>query len=241
MIESFRLQLSAAAILTVLGGWVAWEFHAGTNLNAKVLPLRERSIEFARLGKENTRLKADIARLRELRRSQGEEINALSLQRAGAEGGTRPGFKPAREWRNSGNSTPADAYETYVWAMDHGDLRALAGVLSLDAASQAKMAEVFAKLSADAQAEYESPETLSALLFANQNPVWFTAMNVASQSQDQASVSKLTVDLQYPAGQVREHSFYFAQSGDSWKRYVSDAEVDYMLQSQLGISSTDPK
>jgi hypothetical protein len=241
MTGRLRLPLTATAILSVLGVWIAWEFYAAASLSAKIVPLRERATEFDRLGKDNRRLKAEISRLRDLRRNRGEEINALALQRAEAEGRAPSGFKPANEWRNTGNSTPRQAYETYLWAIDHGDMEALARVLSLDAASQARIADVFANLSADAQAEYESPEALFALLFSNQNPVWFTAVNVVNQNQEQEGVSKLTLDYQYAGGQVREHTAFFAHSDDGWRRYVSSSEVDYILESQLGVSSPGQK
>jgi hypothetical protein len=240
MIRRSRPRLTAVAILSVLGGWVAWEFYAGAALNAKVLPLRERAMELDRLGKDNRHLKAEISRVRELRRIKGEEINTLSLQLSEAEGRAPTGFKPAGGWHNSGNATPGDAYETYIWAIDRGDTKALSGVLSVDPASQAKIAEVYATLPAEARAEYGSPEALFALLFSNQNPVWFTAVDVAGQTQDQDNAAKLTLELQYPGGQVREHSFYFSHSPDGWRRFVTDWEVDYILANQLGVSTPNP-
>jgi hypothetical protein len=55
------------------------------------------------------------------------------------------------------------------------------------------------------------------------------------------SATRLTVDLQYPGGQIREHEFYLARSADGWKKYISNEEADYTLSSQLGAESTISK
>ena len=78
-----------------------------------------------------------------------------------------------------------------------------------------------------------------ALLFANKNPVWFSAENIVDQSPEQGGAVMLTIDLQFSGGQIREHPFYLAHFADGWKRPVSDGEVAYILSSQLGTSSSN--
>ena len=228
----------AALLLGALGFWIAWEFEANARLYANITPLRERANQIARMSAENRRLLAEVGRLNALRREQADVIHSLALKRAEATGEQAPGFKPASEWRNSGNTTPSEAYETYVWAIDHADMGVLAGVLGLTPGEKAKVTAIFSSLPNDARATYESPEMMFALLYANRNPVWFSAMDVAGEKVPSGEYAILTVDLQYAGGQIREHEFYVARFADGWKKFISSEEVDYTLSSQLGTEST---
>lgn len=73
-------------------------------------------------------------------------------------------------------------------------------------------------------------------------PVLFSAMDVAGEEAQFAGLAtRLTVDLQYAGGQIREHEFYVARSPGGWKKYISNEEVDYTLSSQIGTASTSSK
>ena len=228
--------LIAALLLGALGFWIAMEFETNARLYANIMPLRERAAQIDRVRAENRRLLAEVARLNTLRREQADVIHSLALKRAEATGQQAPGFKSASEWRNSGNTTPSHAYETYVWAIDHADMGALASVLAITPEQKAKLAAIFSSLPDDARETYGSPEMMFALLYANRNPVWFSATDVSGEIlQFGGAATRLTVDLQYPGGQIREHEFYLARSGDGWKKYISNEEADYTVSSQLRI------
>ncbi len=234
--------LTAVLVFGVLGSWLALEFKTHARLNVKISPLREKAVRLAQVNAENRHLWAEVGRLNALRREQADVIHALALKRAEATGQPAPGFKPVSEWRNSGNLTASDAYETCVWAIDHADIGVLAGVLGLTPEQKAKVTAIFSGLSDDTRATYQSPEMMFALLYANRNPVWFNAMDVTGEkAQFGGLATLLTVDLQYSGGEIREHEFYIARFADGWKKYVSDEEVDYTLSSQLGPESTNSK
>jgi hypothetical protein len=230
--------LTAVLLFGVLGSWLALEFKTNARLLVKISPLREKAMQLAQVNAENRHLLAEVSRLNALRREQADVIHSLALKRAEATGEQAPGFKPASEWRNSGNTTPSEAYETYVWAIDHADMGVLAGVLGLTPGEKAKVTAIFSSLPNDARATYESPEMMFALLYANRNPVWFSAMDVAGEKVPSGEYAILTVDLQYAGGQIREHEFYVARFADGWKKFISSEEVDYTLSSQLGTEST---
>jgi len=231
--------LIAALLLGALGFWIVREFETNARLNTNMIPLRDRATQIARVRAENRRLLAEVARLNTLRREQADVIHTLALKRAEATGQQAPGFKSASEWRNLGNTTPSHAYETYVWAIDHADMGALAGVLGITPEQKAKLTAIFSSLPDDARETYGSPEMMFALLYANRNPVWFSAADVSGETpQFGGAATRLTVDLQYAGGQIREHEFYFARSADGWKKYLPDEEVDYTLSSQLGTETT---
>ena len=233
--------LTTALILAGLGTWLAFEFRAKARLYDTVSPLREKALQLSQLSAENRRLRTDTTRLSVLRREQADLIQLLATKRAEATGQTAPGFKPAGEWRNSGNATPSEAYETYIWANDHADLSALASVLGMTSEAKAKVEAIFSSLPDDTRATYADPETMFALLYANRNPVWFSAMEVAEQDLQKDSFAILKVDVQYAGGQIREHNFYATHSTDGWKKAISDQEVDYTLSSQLGIEQPGSK
>jgi hypothetical protein len=225
-----------------LGSWLALEFRTYARLNAKVSPLREKAVQLGQANAQNRHLQAEVGRLNALWREQADIVHLLALKRAEATGQPAPGFKPVSEWRNAGITTPSEAYETYVWAVDHADMGVLAGVLGLTPEEKAKVTAIFSSLPEDTQATYVSPEMMFALLYANRNPVWFSAMDVAGEeAQFGGSATRLTVDLQYAGGQIREHEFYVARSADGWKKYISNEEVDYTLSSQLGTESTSSR
>jgi hypothetical protein len=234
--------LAAVLLFGALGSWLALEFKTYAHLCAGISPLREKAAQLARVNAENGHLRTEVGRLDALRREQADVIHLLALKRAEATGQPAPGFKPVGEWRNSGNTTPSSAYETYVWALDHADMRVLAGVLGMDPGEKAKVTAIFSGLPAESQATYESPEMMFALLYANRNPVWFHAMGVAGEAvQYGGAARRLTVDLQYAGGQIREHEFYIARYKDGWKNYITSVEVDDTLSSQLGPVSTGSK
>jgi hypothetical protein len=234
--------LTAVLVFGALSSWLALEFKTNARLYAGISPLREKAGQLGQVNAENRRLLAEVGRLNALRREQADVIHSLALRRAEATGQPAPGFKPVSEWRNSGNTTPSRAYETYVWAIDHADMGVLAGVLGLTPEEKAKVTAIFSSLPDDAQATYESPEMMFALLYANRNPVWFSAMDVAGEEvQFGGLATRLDVDLQYAGGQVREHEFEVARFADGWKKYIPNEEVDYTLSSQLGTESTGSK
>jgi hypothetical protein len=231
--------LTAVLVFGALGSWLALELKTHARLWVEISPMREKAVRLAQLHAENRRLLAEVGRLKALRREQADVIHSLALKRAEATGQQAPGFKPVSEWRNSGNRTPSEAYETYVWATDHADMGVLAGVLGLTPGQKTKVAAIFSGLPDDARATYESPEMMFALLYANRNPVWFNAMDVAGEeAQFGGLATLLTVDFQYAGGEVREHEFYVARFADGWKKYITNEEVDSTLSSQLGTEST---
>ncbi len=238
--RALRPRLLAAALLfAALGFWLALELMTHARLSAMASPLRDKAVRLGEVNAENRRLGYEVGRLNALRREQADVIHSLALKRAEATGQPAPGFKPVSEWRNSGNTTPSEAYETYVWAIDHADMKVLAGVLGMDREEKAKVTAIFSSLPDETRATYESPEEMFALLYANRNPVWFNAMDVAGEKlQFNGAATLLTVDLQYAGGQIREHELYVARYKDGWKKYVTNQEVDSTLSSQLGTAST---
>lgn len=233
--------LIAVLLFGPLGFWLALKIKTNARLYIKISPLREKAVQLDKVNAENRQLLADVARLNELRRTQADVIHSLAIKRSEATGQQAPGFKPAGEWRNSGNSTPSDAYETYVWAIDHADIGVLAGVLGMTPEEKAKVTAIFSSLPDEARATYESPERMFALLYANRNPVCFSAMDVAEQNMQSVGSAKLTIDVQYTGGQIREHNFYSFRFTDGWRIAISDREVNYTLSSQLGTESTGSK
>jgi len=231
--------VATVLLFGALGSWLAWELETNARLYTKITPLRERAVKIAQVNADNRHLLAEVGRLNALRREQAEIVHSLSLKRAEAMGQQAPGFKTASDWRNSGITTPSQAYETYIWAIDHADMGVLAGVLGITPEQKAKIAKIFSSLPEDARETYGSPEMMFALLYANRNPVWFSAMDVTGESaQFGGAATRLTTDLQYPGGQIREHEFYLARSSGGWKKYISNDEVDYTLSSQLGTVPT---
>jgi hypothetical protein len=66
--------------------------------------------------------------------------------------------------RNAGNASAVDAVETVNWAMRHGDIDALAGIIAFDSGGKSASWAFLASLSPEVRAQLQSPQRMMAVL-----------------------------------------------------------------------------
>jgi hypothetical protein len=118
-----------------------------------------------RLDNEHQRLSAAAAKLAE-RNPEIDELTALRSRiatlRARPDGVIDAEIRPAK---NLGRATPAEAIETFCWAIDHGDLDLAASFLTFTDATPENREAFMANFSAAVRARYGTVERLCAAAF----------------------------------------------------------------------------
>ena len=135
------------------------------------------------------------------------------------------GFLPTAECRNRGLGTARNAFETYLWALDHGDVAALAGVLSLDDSARGKVEALFASLPEASRMKYGSGEQMFATVFAYAHPLSFDGLQIVGETMDQPQADVLATQWQFPRGQIRDHRVSLTLTAEGWKWPVREDDV----------------
>src|SRR5205814_2321887 len=68
------------------------------------------------------------------------------------------------EWRNVGNATPADSFETSLWADLGGEIDVLLTTLSINSEARTKAQEILNGMAPADRAKFGTPERLIAML-----------------------------------------------------------------------------
>jgi hypothetical protein len=223
------------AVLVIASGLPLIEFHLNRGLTEEFEKLRLDVNEAAAYRKQNGSLTAAIERLQAAMaaRLENSAIGKLANSAAPVPVVLNPGFLPASEWKNTGILTARDAVQSYIWAIDHGDTAALAGVLSFSDSSRAQIDAVFDSLTESDKAKFGSAEQMFALIYSYSNPIYFAAIQITGETPGESNTDNVTTKWQYPTGQIREHTFPLTLSSNGWRRVVSDDEVNASLKKAL--------
>jgi hypothetical protein len=174
---------TALLILVLTGVGVTWwtETLTATRLAVELDARRAESREMAALLRERERLRSlapNEDELGSLRRAAAERAQLqAALDRQEAEPApqtpklTLGDWRPARDWKDRGQTTPHATIETALWAAAGGDVAALRNLLSLDDATRTKAAMLLARLPAGERERYPSPEDLIAAFTIKAIPV----------------------------------------------------------------------
>lgn len=157
---------AVAAVLAVR--WMSARTEA-ERLRAERDALRGRSTELARLEAEQRRLRDALADATRRAARRDAVATEAAVQAPIAPASPEPTrlvlgeWAASNTWANRGQTTAPAAVETALWAAAGGDVRAFAGTLELDAKTRIKAAELLARLPAEAQQAFGSPEGLVAI------------------------------------------------------------------------------
>ncbi|MCX6951619.1 MAG: sigma-70 family RNA polymerase sigma factor [Verrucomicrobia bacterium] len=143
--------VTATALAGLTTAWV--EVRASRALETEISHLSAEHAALVNVRRENQRLAASSARVREVR---AVAAAAPAPARAASE------VKSAAQWRNAGVLTPEATYETQQWARVSGNLAGLATTYAFSGITEKRMTEVFARLSPEAKARFGTPAVLSA-------------------------------------------------------------------------------
>lgn len=228
-------------VVLALGVIVQWQVNAGLRRDLDRLSAAVDAQAASRAGDRSPAERAQrasqgtnlsLADRTELERLRAELNELKTRTQALANRAVNPGgtmvplaLSPSSAWKNSGRSTPSSAAETMMWAVDSGDVEALAGSIYLDQAAREKAAAILARMSESVRATYDTPEKLVALLLAREGDV--RAMQVLSENKagDEALVN---MRLQKDDGKTKEEGIQFRRTPDGWRMTVSGKAVDKM-------------
>ncbi|HEX3728647.1 MAG TPA: hypothetical protein VHV47_02500 [Opitutaceae bacterium] len=212
------------ALLLALAGLLAHSLMrqhlAGQRLRAQLTTLQAQAELAAELKRENARLRAGQAspeELSRLRRQRTAAARGREDEPAGA-AGDRPRLT-ADQWRLAGRATPADAFESVLWASTHQDVDALAGILSFDPKARKKVDGFFAALPEDTRQKFGSPERIVATMLAANMPSNLSAMDAlgTTGNDDRAT---LLMRVERNDGTQKDNFFKFEHVPDGWKLIV---------------------
>lgn len=130
--------------------------------------------------------------------------------------------------RNRGQATPHDAFMSFAWAGDAGDIEALSQLLWFDPDVRPNAEAVLASMPPSLRRDYDTPEKLFALIFAADAIV---APPPAPDLIERWTVAELAagrVALRAPGSKPNVDYHQYQQTGDGWKYVVPDVAVQNM-------------
>lgn len=115
---------------------------------------------------------------------------------------------------NAGRATPAAAYETFYWALEHGDIKLLAEDTAYDDDGRAILRKIFEALSREAQAFYGTPEIMAAAVGSYTNRMPVTQLEILGSK----SAGPDAVMISYRRnGERADRSIPMVNGDDGWK------------------------
>lgn len=173
-----------------------------------------------------------------LQRARGDEIQAQQAARQQRLAATTPalteGFVSAQNLKDLGNASPADAAESYLWALRTGDIAALKRLFLFEPASLAEIRSWWDSLPASARAPYGDPVDLFLSLYTAQQTLapWVGVRVSDDPLPAGATYTGVNADYEYADGRVRQHSVYPVvwRTPTGWRLYGYSALVASVIK-----------
>ena len=207
-----------------------WARRSDSALRWEVAGLENRRADLSRLQRDNEGLASAIARLEALpakpQRAPRPQPAPVVLP---------PGFKHLGELQNVGAATPAAAFESYLWALDHGEPGELAKLLVLSDAARAQLEASFARLPAREREKYATAQGMFALIYAEAAAPRFIAVQTGDESSLGSNQVALETKWQFPLGQIRDHPVPLYHTAEGWRVIVPDSKVESVIHDELEL------
>jgi hypothetical protein len=225
--------LLAAVLLTGSLGWLLQQ-QSHAKLADELADLRLVSVQRVKLQRENIQLAVPTAELPdalddELARARGT-ADGLKLRLAEQpKTPLAPGLVQTTAWKNVGQATPGEAFETLQWARAAIDIGALGKLMAFAPGDRTKVEEVFSRLPADVRANVEltSPEELAGLMYAMIEPS--AGARVAGATKQGEDDVEVRVEIQRMDGRVDKSAMQFHHTADGWRLVIPTRELHHGL------------
>lgn len=174
--------------------------------------------------------RAELTKLREemsaLKKSTQDATRAAQAATQAARGESPIPVKltPVTDLKNVGRATASAAVETLLAAASGGDVETVANSIALEPSAAAMAQELFARLPADTQAQYGSPEKLIALMLAK-DASSLTGMQILGQRDVTPDVVGVRVRMTNDEGKTKETGFGFRKTTDGLRLIVDEGVV----------------
>jgi hypothetical protein len=244
----------AALVAMAATALVVRQQQATADLRAEVTALRGQGDAATALRAENQRLITEKRAVEDAARVDHEELVKLQAARdafrkqlaarrgdpapvstAGAidgntaGGSTPPGMISVDMMKNVGNQTANAAAETLVWAMQNGDVKRAAAMLTMAPGERDKLTAFIQTLPANLREQYGTPEEVMAFLLAG-SPKPMGAVQLLGMDQINADEAVHHVQVQFQNGDFRRDDITFRRDTDGgWKQVVSPTTVDRLI------------
>lgn len=189
--------------------------------HAELMRLRAQAAAFREAQRDLTNARAQISQLRstlETARSSGAESPYTKLAE---------GMKGVGDFRNLGNLTATDSFETALWAASIRDTNVLARSITFDEETRARAEELLANAPDVFRNRFENVEQLVAFMMSKTTPL--VGMRVFEEEPISPGKIRLQTEWQYSDGRVQPNSFSFFQADNGQWQMVIESGMMYKL------------
>lgn len=203
----------------------------------RLLTAQVPAAEVQRLRAERAAVSSLLGEIESMRHRADEAARAVTAGNGSSSGKSDVGYSmtdgpvPARLWKKAGQSTPAAAFETALWAGAGGNVESLAGLLVFDPVAESKANAIFAALPQVMQQELVTSDRLIALLVAKDVPLGSAEILTQATPADPSDDTKLAVKLVDAEGKSKEVHLSLRATDGGWRFVVPpDAVEKYAAQ-----------
>ncbi|HVW20101.1 MAG TPA: hypothetical protein VHC86_02720 [Opitutaceae bacterium] len=218
------VRFALLAALTVLLARVLLRQHrVGEQLQEDLATLRAKAATAARLEAENARLRAEAASPGESKRPRRREAppgRGAATGRRSPPAGGHPRTE-AKQWKLAGRASPADTFESVLWAATHQEVDTLAAFLAFDPKQRRRAEAFFAELPEATRQQYRSPEAIAATMLAANTPPNLSAMDTLERSGS-GDDATLLMRVERDDGTRKDSFFRFKKDAGGWKLLVPE-------------------
>ncbi len=130
--------------------------------------------------------------------------------------------------RNRGQATPHDAFMSFAWAAEAGEIQALSKLLWFDREVLPKAEAVLASMPPSLRRDYDTPEKLFALIFAADAIVAPPPAPDLIEGWTVVELAPGRTALRAPGAKPHVDYHQYQQTGDGWKYVVPEVAVQHM-------------
>jgi len=130
-------------------------------------------------------------------------------------------------YRNQGQATPNAALLSYAWAIDTGDVAALAKILTYDAKARESIRAIHARMPAEIRSQYSTPEELIAFFFVADSLLSPVPGPDVLENYRATEIGSGRTALGYPENPGR---LEFILEGDEWRCVVPEAYPEILAK-----------
>ena len=230
---TIQCALLAAVLLTGSVGLLLQQ-RSHAKLTDELADLRAASVQRAKLQSENLQLAPRAAELPDpldealaAARRTAEELKRRLAEQPLAP--LTPGLVPTLAWKNVGQATPGEAFETLQWARSSIDPATLGKLMAFAPGDRAKAEDVFSRLSENARATLNiaSPEELVGFACAMIEPS--AGARVKSATPQGADDMMVRAEIQRMDGRVDSPTMQFHHAADGWRWVIPTRELHHGL------------
>lgn len=225
---------------------LAWQYRATRHLQIEHAAVKEESRALAAARARQAKLTAEAVTPAELERLRADRTALVRMRReieqlkSAAEtkqpaAPKQPGIEPeaavmlrVEEMRNAGRATPRAAGETFVWALQRGDVDTAASLLTFTPEAQAKMEQMLTTLPPQFRTDYGTPERLMAFVMAGNSSV--AAIRFVGAMESGADIVTQLIEVERRSGGMAKDKILFRRETDGWRRLITPGTVDTLAK-----------